>query len=142
MAVIREARGDSWYARVAWRHFDWFMLIAVVLLVAIGVLMINSATLGALPGSDLAEAARRQAQFAVLGLAVYLVMASIDYHIWYNLYRPLYVIVAGLLGIALLLGSSQIGDVRRWLDLVLFNIQPAEQAKGLFITDTAGHLAA
>jgi rod shape determining protein RodA len=76
-----------------------------------------------------------------LGLAVYLVMASIDYRIWYNLYRPLYVIVAGLLGIALLLGSSQIGDVRRWLDLVFFNIQPAELAKVLFIPAMAGHLA-
>jgi rod shape determining protein RodA len=142
MAVIREARGTSSYARVAWRHFDWIMLLAVVLLTAIGVAMIHSATLGAPPGSDLADAARKQAQFALLGLGVYLGLASIDYRIWFNLYRALYVVAGGLLGIALALGSSEIGDVRRWLDLALFNIQPAELAKVLLIPALAGHLAA
>lgn len=142
MAVIREARGRSSYTRVAWRHFDWIMLIIIALLIALGVLMIHSATLGAPLGSDLAEAARKQAQFAVLGLGVYLVMASIDYRLWFNLYRALYIISGILLGIALLLGSSEIGDVRRWIDLALFNIQPAELAKVLLIPALAGHLAA
>ncbi|HLF26446.1 MAG TPA: FtsW/RodA/SpoVE family cell cycle protein [Anaerolineae bacterium] len=127
---------------MAWRHFDWIMLIIIALLIALGVLMIHSATLGAPLGSDLAEAARKQAQFAVLGLGVYLVMASIDYRLWFNLYRALYIISGILLGIALLLGSSEIGDVRRWIDLALFNIQPAELAKVLLIPALAGHLAA
>lgn len=142
MAVIREARGTSSYARVAWRHFDWIMLIVIIVLMAIGILMINSATLGALPGSDLADATRRQAQFALLGLGVYLGAAAIDYRAWQGLYRPLYVAAGILLGIALLIGSSQIGDVRRWLDLALFNIQPAELAKVLLIPAMAGHLEA
>jgi rod shape determining protein RodA len=142
MAVIREARGVSSYSRVAWRHFDWLMLIVVALLVTIGVLMIHSATLGAPAGADLADAARKQMQFALLGLGVYLGAASVDYRVWYNLYRALYAIAAILLGVALLLGSSEIGDVRRWLDLALFNIQPAELAKVFFILALAGHLAA
>jgi rod shape determining protein RodA len=142
MAVIREARGSASYARSAWRHFDWLMLIPVVLLTAIGILMIHSATLGAPAGTDLADAARKQAQFALLGLGVYLGVASIDYRVWHNLYRVLYLLAAVLLGIALLLGSSEIGDVRRWLDLALFNIQPAELAKVLLIPALAGHLAA
>ncbi len=142
MAVIREARGASSYARVAWRHFDWIMLIAAVLLTAIGVLMIYSATLGAPAGSDLAGAARKQAQFALLGLGACLGMASIDYRLWQHVYRALYLIAGVLLGVALLLGSSEIGDVRRWLDLALFNIQPAELAKALLIPALAGHLAA
>ncbi len=142
MAVIREAQGPSSYARVAWRHFDWPMLIAIVALTAISVLMIHSATLGAPPGGDLADAARKQAQFALLGLGVYFGMASIDYRLWYNLYRVLYLLSGILLGIALALGSSEIGDVRRWLDLALFNIQPAELAKVLLIPALAGHLAA
>jgi rod shape determining protein RodA len=141
MAVIREARGTSSYARVAWRHFDWLMLVSVALLTIIGVLMIHSATLGAPPGTDVADAARKQAQFALIGLGVYLGAASIDYRIWFNVYRALYLAAGVLLGIALLLGSSQIGDVRRWLDLALFNIQPAELAKIFFILALAGHLA-
>ena len=141
MAVIREARGTSSYARVTWRHFDWIMLIAIVLLTVISVLMIHSATLGAPPGTDLAEAARRQIQFALLGLGLYFAMASIDYRIWFNLYRVLYIVSGALLLLALVLGSSEIGDVRRWLDLVLFNIQPAELAKVLLIPALAGHLA-
>ena len=142
MAVIREARSTSSYARVAWRHFDWIMLAAIVLLIIIGILMIHSATLGAPPGSDLAEATRRQVQFGLLGLGVYLGLASIDYRIWFNLYRGLYVAAGILLLIALVMGSSEIGDVRRWLDLALFNIQPAELAKVLLIPALAGHLAA
>ncbi|HJW82782.1 MAG TPA: FtsW/RodA/SpoVE family cell cycle protein [Anaerolineae bacterium] len=141
MAVIREARGTSSYARVAWRHFDWLMLIVISLLTIIGILMINSATLDALPGTDLAEATRKQAQFALLGLGVYLGAAAIDYRVWHGLYRVLYVVSGVLLGIALVAGSSEIGDVRRWLDLALFNIQPAELAKVLLIPALAGHLA-
>ena len=118
------------------------MLIVAVLLTAIGILMIHSATLGAPADSDLAGAARKQAQFALLGLGVCLGMASIDYRVWRHLYRALYLIAGLLLGVALLLGSSQIGDVRRWLDLVLFNLQPAELAKALLIPALAGYLAA
>jgi len=150
MAVVREARGRSSYARAAWRHFDGIMLIAIVLLSAISILMIHSATLGAPPGSDpssgsgqsLADAARKQAQFALLGLGVYFGMASIDYRLWLNLYRALYAVSIALLAIALILGSSEIGDVRRWIDVALFNIQPAELAKVLLIPALAGHLAA
>ena len=118
------------------------MLIAIVLLSAISILMIHSATLGAPPGSDLADAARKQAQFALLGLGVYLSLASIDYRLWLNLYRALYAVSIALLAIALILGSSEIGDVRRWIDVALFNIQPAELAKVLLIPALAGHLAA
>ncbi|HKZ84349.1 MAG TPA: FtsW/RodA/SpoVE family cell cycle protein [Anaerolineae bacterium] len=142
MAVVREARGRSSYARAAWRHFDGMMLIAIVLLSALSILMIHSATLGAPPGSDLANAARRQAQFALLGLGVYFGVASIDYRLWSNLYRALYAVSFALLAIALILGSSEIGDVRRWIDVALFNIQPAELAKVLLIPALAGHLAA
>jgi len=141
MAVIREARGTSSYARATWRHFDWIMLITIVLLTVISALMIHSATLGAPPGSDLADAALKQVQFALLGLGVYFGAASIDYRLWYNLYRLLYLIAGALLVLALVLGSSEIGDVRRWIDLALFNIQPAELAKVLLIPALAGHLA-
>jgi len=142
LAVIREARGASSYARVAWRHFDWIMPIVTFLLTAIGILMIHSATLGTPVGADLADATRKQAQFALLGLGVYLGAAAIDYRVWHSLYRLLYLIAGVLLAVALLLGSSEIGDVRRWLDLALFNIQPAELAKVLLIPALAGHLAA
>ncbi|MGH2592548.1 MAG: FtsW/RodA/SpoVE family cell cycle protein [Anaerolineae bacterium] len=142
MAVIREAQGASSYARVAWRHFDWIMPIVTFLLTAIGILMIHSATLGTPVGSDLADATRKQAQFALLGLGVYLGAAAIDYRVWRSLYRLLYLIAGVLLAVALLLGSSEIGAVRRWLDLALFNIQPAELAKVLLIPALAGHLAA
>jgi rod shape determining protein RodA len=117
------------------------MLIVVLLLTAIGILMINSATLGTIPGTDLADATRKQVQFALLGLGVYLGMAAIDYRIWHGLYRLMYIVAGILLGVALWLGSSEIGDVRRWLDLALFNIQPAELAKVLLIPALAGHLA-
>lgn len=144
MATLSRSRvGDSsTYTRSPWRHFDWLMLLSIMLLVIIGILMIHSATLGAPADTDLADATIKQTQFALLGLGVYLAAAAIDYRVGHTLYRVLYLLAGVMLVIALAAGSSEIGDVRRWLDVALFNIQPAELAKVLLIPALAGHLAA
>ena len=141
MTTLRQTYTTAQYSRAGWRHFDGGLLAAVVGLMVIGILMINSATLNS-PDPDLAGAARRQAIYALIGLIVMFITAGIDYRIWYNFRRPIYVVTLIFLGITLLSGSSEIGGVRRWLDLSAFPVQPAELAKVLLILALAGFLSA
>ena len=89
-----------------WRHFDWVLLLVVVLLVGYGATMIYSATLNV---EILAGYTTRQVLFSVLGLGVMIGVAAIDYRIWGGVQRILYFIALLLLVIALLLGQSQVG---------------------------------
>jgi cell division protein FtsW len=66
----------------------------------------------------------------VLGVAVFLVASRIRYTAWRNYAPALYVIV--LIGLILVLipgVGSRINGARRWLDLGLMTVQPAEFAK-------------
>ncbi len=140
MTTIRPAVSAAEYNRTGWRHFDFWLLLIVLSLMVIGLLMINSATLNS-TDPDLAGAAKRQALYAIIGIAVLLITATIDYRIWQNVHRLLYWLAIIFLGITLLSGSSEIGGVRRWLDLSAFPVQPAELAKVLIILSLAGFLA-
>jgi rod shape determining protein RodA len=121
-----------------WRHFDWVLLLVVVLLVGYGVTMIYSATLNV---EILAGYTTRQVLFSVLGLGVIIGVAAIDYRIWGGVQRLMYVIALVLLVIALALGRSEVGDVHRWLRFGLFDVQPSEMAKFLVVLVLAQYLA-
>lgn len=140
MATIRSTLTITDYSRSIWRHFDVGTLLNVAVLVALGVLMIASATLNS-TDPDLAGAARRQALYALAGLAGLLIAASIDYRIWQNFRYALYGAAIVFLIITLIFGGGEIGGVNRWLDLRAFPVQPAELAKVLVILSLAGFLA-
>ncbi len=140
MATVRTGYNPAEYNRLSWRHFDFWLLLIVLCLVTIGIFMINSATLNSVD-PDLANAARRQALYALIGAFVLILTATIDYRIWYNARHILYGLGLLFLVITLLTGSSEIGGVRRWIDLSAFPVQPAELAKILMILSLAGFLA-
>ena len=128
------------YNRLNWRHFDFGLLLIVLALITIGLLMISSATQNSID-PDLANAARRQGLYALIGVLVLVLTATIDYRIWYNARHFLYVLSLFFLIITLLFGSGEIGGVGRWLDLSLFPVQPSELAKVLLILALAAFLA-
>jgi rod shape determining protein RodA len=128
------------YNRLNWRHFDISLVLIVLALLTIGLLMISSATQNSID-PDLANAARRQGLYALIGVSVLLLTATIDYRIWYNARHFLYVLSVFFLVITLLFGSGEIGGVGRWLDLSLFPVQPSELAKVLLILALAAFLA-
>ncbi len=140
MTTVRTTYNPAEYNRLNWRHFDFWLLLIVLSLVTIGVFMINSATLNS-TDPDLANAPRRQALYALIGVLVLILTAIIDYRIWYNARRILYVLGLFFLVITLIFGSGQIGGVGRWLDLSIFPVQPAELSKVLLILAMAGFLA-
>ncbi len=141
MTTLRQAYTPEQYSRAGWRHFDYVLLLVTLSLMVIGLLMINSATFNS-QDADLAGAARRQALYALVGLAILLLTTSIDYRIWQNMRHGLYVIAVLFLIATLYFGTGQIGNVGRWLDLTAFPVQPSELAKVLLILALAGFLSA
>ena len=124
--------------RSPWQDFDWGLLLIAVTLTAIGVAMIYSATL---ISDDLADTWRRQAIYAVIGIGLMFAVASVDYRLLESLQWPLYFVTVAVLVFTLLFGSSEIGDVRRFIYVGGTSIQPAFPTLLLLIVSQAGLLA-
>ena len=109
-----------------WRHFDFLLLGVTVLLTVFGLVMIYSANLGSLD-PELKELWRRQAVLGAAGLVLIFLLAAFprDYQWLGDFWWLAYAVAVILLVLALLFGSSEIGDVRGWLDLGFVQFQPA-----------------
>ncbi len=81
-------------ARRFWRNLDYPLLAALLILSAYGVVMIYSATLGTLGVED---AARRQFVYAIVGVVLLFITASIDYRLWDLVQQPLPILTPLLL---------------------------------------------
>ena len=109
------------------------LLVAVLALVAIGVVMVYSASSvrALLSSNDPARYGIAQAVFAAIGLGAMVVMSRIDFRVYRYFAIPAY--VGALVLLALVLVPSigfEAGGSRRWLQLPLIgNFQPAEVAK-------------
>ena len=110
---------------ISWRQFDFWLLGAVVLAIAFGIAMIDSAVAG---NAELADYPQRQAIFAGFGLLVIVLVAAIDYNYWLVLYRPMYGVMMVLL-IFLFMSARAVFGAARWFRLGAIFIQPTELAK-------------
>ena len=109
------------------------LLVAVLALVAIGVVMVYSASSvrALLSSDDPARYGVAQAIFAAIGLVAMVVVSRIDFRIYRYLAIPAYVGALILLFVVLLPGVGlEAGGSQRWLRIpVIGNFQPAEVAK-------------
>ncbi|MEE9508702.1 MAG: rod shape-determining protein RodA [Anaerolineales bacterium] len=124
------------YTRI-WRHFDIWLLASVVLLTISGVAMIQSAIAG---NETLADNVSRQVIFAVVGLAVVIIVAAIDYRMWAAIARPIFIITLVLLAMIPIAGTVGFGSAR-WFTVGVVNIQPSELAKIFMILVLADFLS-
>ena len=112
------------------KPFDFVLFITVLILLAMGIVMVLSAS----SPSALAESGNsyayvsRQAAFAVLGLILMLIISKIDYRIYTKFARIAYIGSLIILLIVPIIGSSTKGATR-WLDLGFVRFQPSEIAK-------------
>jgi len=118
----------------SWRHFDYVLLIVVLLLTILGVILIRSANLGS-PDEDLRGLWRRQATFGVVGIGIIFLFAVIprNYQWLGDFWWLAYLVALALLILVLFFGHSQIGNVRGWFSFGTFNVQPAFIAMILLI---------
>ncbi len=124
--------------RSIWKNFDWGLLLFAVLLTVFGVMMIYSATLGS---ESLADAWRKQAVYGIIGLVFFFLTASINYRLLENFLWPIYALVILILLFTLAFGTSEIGNVRRFIFIGGVSIQPAFPALILLIITQAALLA-
>jgi rod shape determining protein RodA len=110
---------------LSWRNFDLLLLGAVVLASAFGAMMIRSAIAG---NEGLLPLGNRQIYFALVGVAVIILLASIDYHYWLSIHWPIYLVMMAFLLALSGLGQAVFGAAR-WFQVGVLFLQPTEFAK-------------
>jgi cell division protein FtsW len=117
--------------RPAGRQLDYHLLVLVTLgLVAFGLVMVYSASSArALLGSDdPAYYLKRQAVYAVVGLAALVLLSRFDYRRLRHAAGPL-LLASFVLLVAVLAVGTAVNGARRWIPLATFTFQPSEFAK-------------
>jgi len=125
-----------------WRHFDLILLLGTIMLIALGVTMIYSASYSTPDAQESFSNTLfgRQLIYAAMGLVLMAIAAGIDYRIYGYITPVLYGFMIAVLAAVLLLGESTHG-ARRWIDLAIFPVQPSEIAKLIFVVVLAKFLA-
>jgi rod shape determining protein RodA len=90
--------------------------------------------------ADLKDLWRVQLTRSVIGLAIMVLVAAIDYRYYAALYKFLYVVMIVFL-VTLFIAAELTAGTLRWLDFRLFPVQPSEIAKIVVIIITAKILA-
>lgn len=122
-----------------WRHFDVQLLLYVLLLIVVGVAMGYSA------GYNDPGAAAGMSQtvktliWAAIGLTLFFVAASVDYHWLRTLATPIYLAVLGLLTVTMLVGTNLFG-AQMSVTVAGLDFQFSEVSKVLMIAVLAAYL--
>jgi rod shape determining protein RodA len=111
-------------------NFDWALLGLTLVIAAIGVVNIFSAT-ASYTGTGTAYYLK-QLYWILTGLVLVLAVCSIDYHLLDDLAYWIYGVVVVLLVIVLIAGKTSMGATR-WLHLGFFSLQPSEPMKIVII---------
>ncbi len=113
----------------------------LLLVATLGLIGFSLFTLKAVTGGDIPHDPYfyviRQAIYAVLGIALMLAIARVDYSRFRELRVGLYTAMMGTIIAVLLFGQATRGS-RRWIELPFFTFQPSELGKVLLITALAG----
>jgi rod shape determining protein RodA len=116
----------------SWRHFDFWLFGATLVLVIFGVTMIRSAVAGNIELTTETNLVNRQIIFAVISFVAMFITASIDYHYWSSISRVMYLVTVIALLVLNIIAPAVFGSAR-WFQVLTINIQPSEVAKIVII---------
>ena len=109
------------------QNFDWTLLLILLLIAVASVVNLYSATYP-IKGTGGSQIFMKQIYWFLLGFAVFLLMATFDYHQLERLAYPIYFFSVALLVIVLFLGDMRSGS-QRWLSFAGISFQPSELMK-------------
>jgi len=110
-----------------WRRYDWWLFGAVIVLITLGIVMINSATRG---DPQLQRTFINQAITALAGLVLLFIVCITDYSLLQNVAPALYLGMLAALALVLVPGIGKVvNGARRWFFLGSFDLEPGEIAK-------------
>ena len=123
--------------KVIQKPFDFTLCITIFLLLALGIVMVLSAS----APSTLSEYGNsyhyviRQVEFAAVGLILMFIVSRVDYRIYKRFYKWAYVISIIALASVVFPGIGvEVNGAKRWIDVGFGPFQPSEIAKiGLII---------
>lgn len=119
-------------------HFDWLLLILVLLISLIGIANLYSATNAwELKGSSVYL---KQLSWICVGLVIALIVCAVDYRKFEHLSFLFYAGNILLLLVVLVAGKTSMGATR-WIDLGFFNLQPSEVMKLVIIITLARYFS-
>jgi rod shape determining protein RodA len=121
-----------------WRSFDFVLFGTTIILILFGILMIRSATLGAID-PDLISRVPDQIRYAIIGIVLVFVLAAVDYRLLGGMHLWLYIIMVALLILVQFLGVVGDAGSQRWINLGI-RIQPSEIGKIIIIITLGHHL--
>jgi rod shape determining protein RodA len=140
MGVATATLVDSVKAR-DWRFFDLQLLLYVILLITVGVVMGYSAAFntdaGATGGTSQTV---KTVIWAAIGITLFFVASSVDYHWLRTLAAPIYLVVLGLLTLTMLIGTNLFG-AQMSVTVAGLDFQFSEVSKVLMIAVLAAYLA-
>lgn len=126
----------------AYKPFDFILVITVLLLLAMGITMVLSAS----SPSSLSQTGnsytyvKKQIVSAVIGIVAMLFLSRVDYR-FYKKFAKIAFIVGIILLVAVLLIGTESHDAKRWIDLKVTTFQPSEFVKFFVILFFAASLS-
>jgi rod shape determining protein RodA len=121
--------------RLGVAYFDGWLLAAAFGLIGFSIFTLAVATPDAVQGQPLFFAIR-QTIYAVVGIALMLAVAKIDYARFREIRMGIYSAMIASICLVLMFGAAARGS-RRWIELPYFRFQPSELAKLLLIVALA-----
>ncbi|MDH4233863.1 MAG: putative lipid II flippase FtsW [Gallionella sp.] len=121
--------------RPAQARFDELLIWAVIGLLALGLVMVYSSSIAIAEGNKYtgyqpAYYLFRHGVFLLVGLALGLVVFQVPVQLWQNYAPYLFLSGVALLIVVLIPGiGREVNHSRRWLPLLIFNLQPSELMK-------------
>jgi rod shape determining protein RodA len=116
-------------------YLDGVLMAAAVGLIGFSVFTLAMATSDDIPGEPLYFVIR-QALYGVIGIALMLAVARIDYSRFREIRVGIYSLMLGAISLVFVFGAAARGS-RRWIELPFFRFQPSELAKVLLIVALA-----
>ena len=121
-------------------RLDLSLVTAWLVLVVVGIVMVSSATASQPEGS--AYYLAKHGVYVLGSLIVVACVACVPLRVWEIMHLPCLVLAVVLCALVLVPGVSQeINGSRRWVELGLIRLQPAEAAKFLVVVYLAGCVA-